>query len=311
MASVRAKIASAFLAKFMNMNPESGKGFAAMTGMISNNGTKLKKGYVRTVEQTERGTRYERIRPIAGGNDKVIYYLHGGGYVVGLSQMYRTLACDLSKAAGGATCILLDYDLAPEYLYPAQHEQAWDVWMELTQKQGVLPKNMLIGGDSAGGNLTSSFLLHLRDAGYELPKAVVLISPWTDMSAEGESYVKNYNVDPLFGEKGVRLDEPRRERMLASEMYAWCGDANRKDPLVSPVYGDYSNFPPTLMTVGGNELLLDDTLTIAKDMESKGVDVTVIQHEGMFHIYPLFPMFPEGKSAFKDILRFVTAQMAE
>ena len=88
-------------------------------------------------------------------------------------------------------------------------------------------------------------------------------------------------------------------------MYGWIGDANRRDPLVSPVYGDYKGFPPVFMTVGGDEILLDDTLTIDKKLKAEGIESTVISHPKMFHIYPLYNMFPESVKAYKKIMEFI------
>lgn len=305
MASLRAKLGRIVVRKFYNMNPEGGKSFAEVTEMVSNYGTKVRKGFVRTVERTEEGVVFERVAPVSGGNGKLVLYMHGGGYSAGLSQAYRTQACDMAKAAGGAECIMPDYDLSPEHKYPTQHEQGYAMWLDVL-RQGYQPKDIILGGDSAGGNLALSVMLRLRDEGKELPHALFLISPWTDMAGSGASYETNYAVDPMFGKKNVVLDEESKERLLHSDMYAWVGDADRHDPYVSPVFGSYEGFPSTLMTVGGDEILLDDTLTIADSMRKAGVDVTVISHEKMFHIYPLYyTLFPESKKAYKQILSFI------
>ena len=310
MASLRAKLGVKVVRKFFNMNPDCGKSFAEVTEMVSNYGTKVRKGFMRTVERTPDGVVFERYVPLKGDNGKLVLYLHGGGYSAGLSQAYRTQACDMSKAAGGAQCILIDYDLAPEHVWPTQHEQAYALWTDIVCNQGFAPKDIIVGGDSAGGNLTLSLMLRLRDEGKELPCALFLISPWTDMLASGKSYQANYGVDPMFGQKGVTLDESSRERLLASDMYLWCREADRKDPYVSPVYGDYHGFPPTLMTVGGDEILLDDTLTIADKLRKEGIEVEVISHEKMFHIYPLYyTLFPESKKAYKQILNYIKAKL--
>ena len=301
-----AKIAPIFMRKMFSMNPVEGKSLRSVTMRISKDGYKLRKGYTRKAETTPNGTKYEVYRSSLGNTGKLFLYFHGGGYVVGLSQLYRTLACDLATAIGGE-CVLLDYSIAPEFLYPTQRDQAFDLWNELTEKQGYKPENIYVGGDSAGGNLTMTFLLGLRDQGKPMPRCVVAISPWTDMTASGPNYVNHYNSDPMFGQKEDPLTPETRAELLKSEMYAWCGDAERTDPYVSPVYGDYKNFPPTIISVGGDEILWDDAMTIADNMEKNGVEVKRICHEKMFHIYPLFPVFPEGKDAFEQIIAFVKA----
>lgn len=311
MVSLRTRLGRIFVRKFFNMNPDGGKSFAAVTEMVSNYGTEVKKGYERVVEATKDGVRYERVKPIEGTSDKLVLYFHGGGYSAGLSQDYYYHASDMAKAAGeGVQCILIDYDLSPAFKYPTQHNQAYSLWSDLVEKQGFRPENIILGGDSAGGNLALSLCLRLRDEGKGLPRALYLISPWTDMLASGGSYEKNYDADPMFGMKNVVLSEELRERLLQSDMYAWCGDADRKDPYVSPVFGDYKGFPPAIMTVGADEILLDDTLTVAEKMRKEGIEVRVISHEKMFHIYPLYyKMFPESKKAYKMILAYITEKM--
>lgn len=306
MASFLAKVASPFLRKFLNLNPNGGKSFEELAKLINKDTKKMKRGFVWSEHFLDNGTRYEVIKPKNGGNGKLVLYFHGGGYAAGLSQLYRTLACNLAKAAGGAECILLDYILSPKALYPSQQNEAIAIWKYVTEDLGYSPANVIVGGDSAGGNLTLSTLLRLRDEGQTLPCGVIAISPWADMIASGKSYEYNYNKDPMFGEKVGALTPEKREQMMKSDLYTWCGDADRKDPYVSPVFGDYKGFPSTIITAGEDELLLDDSVTIADNMKKNGVDVKLVTHERMFHIYPLYTMFPEGKAAFKEIIAFVS-----
>ena len=309
MVSLRARLGRIFVWKVFNMNPDGGKSFAEVTEMVSDFRETVPDGYERSVETSKSGLKFERIKKIGEDNGKLVLYLHGGGYTAGLSKAYRDQACDYSKAAGGAQVFLLDYDLAPGALYPTQHNQAYAFWKDVID-MGYKPQDIIVGGDSAGANLTLSIMLRLRDEGAELPKALYLISPWADMTASGKSYETNYHVDPMFGKKHVELSEEMRDRLLKSDMYAWCGDADRKDPLVSPVFGDYKGFPPTLMTVGADEILLDDTRTIEKKIKAEGIEVEVISHEKMFHIYPLYyTIFPESKKAYKRILAYIGEKM--
>lgn len=310
MASIRARLGRVFVRKVFNMNPDGGKSFAEVTDMISNYSEEVKKGFTRSVETSKSGLRFERIKPENTESEKLVLYIHGGGYTAGLSKDYRDQACDYSKAANGAQCFLFDYSLAPEYKYPTQHNEAYAFWKDVLD-MGFKPENIIVGGDSAGANLALSIFLRARDEGIPLPKALYLISPWADMAAQGASYEHNYARDPMFGKKGVELNEALRERLLQCDLYSWCGDADRFDPLVSPVYGDYKGFPTTLMTVGADEILLSDTLTIEQKMKAEGIDVRVISHEKMFHIYPLYyKFFPESKKAYKQILAFVNEQMS-
>ena len=311
MVSIRTRLGRIVVRKFFNMNPDGGKSFSEVTAMISNDGTEVKKGYEYVAETTADGVRYARVKPIGKESDKLVLYFHGGGYSAGLSQDYYYHASDMAKAAGeGVQCILIDYDLAPEYIYPTQQNQAYSLWTDIVENQGFKPENIILGGDSAGGNLVLSLCLRLRDEGKALPRALYLISPWTDMLAAGKSYENNYAVDPMFGKKKVVLDDETKARLLDSDMYMWCKGADRKDPLVSPVYGEFDGFPPALMTVGGDEILLDDTMTIAEKMRAKGIEVRVICDQKMFHIYPLYyKMFPESKKAYRKILAYISEKM--
>jgi len=307
MPSLLAKMSKVFMRKYFNMNPECGGSFAKVADSLNKDTKKMKKGYLHQELSTPDGIKYELVKPISGANGNLVLYFHGGGYVSGLNQLYRSSACDFAKQCGGE-CILLDYTLFPA-VFPIQHDQAYSLWGYVTDKLGYDPEKIIIGGDSAGGNLTMSLMLRIRDEGKKMPKAIIGISPWTDMTASGEHYISNYNRDPMFGEKDSPMTPEKRERLLKSDLYLWCGTAERTDPYVSPVYGDYKGFPTTLLTVGGDELLLDDTLTIAENMKKNGVNVSVIRHDGMFHIYPFYTAFPEGKDAYKKILAFIRAQL--
>ena len=312
MASIRTKIGRALVWKFMNMNPDTGKkNMKQVCEMISNNKLQTKKGYTVTRETTPDGIRFVRVKPNEGISDKLVLYYHGGGYAAGLSKDYYMKNADYCKAAGeGVQAILLDYDLSPEYKYPVQHNQGMAMWKYVTEVEGFKPENIIMGGDSAGGNLVLSCLLQVRDEGGKLPRSLFLISPWTDMVGIGQSYVDNYNIDPLFGDKKKQLTDELKEKLIESDMYAWCRGVDRKNPYVSPVLGDYEGFPPTLFTVGGAEILLDDTRIIAKNMEEHGIKTKVISHELMFHIYPLYTgIFPESTEAFKEILKYISEQM--
>ena len=116
---------------------------------------------------------------------KVIYYIHGGCYISGLTYNYRNFCapfCDLSE---GTEIVLLDYKLSPDYIYPVQLNEALDLWNELTEHRHINPGNIILGGDSSGGNLVLALMLHLRDRKREMPNSAFLLSPWTDMTASG------------------------------------------------------------------------------------------------------------------------------
>ena len=309
--SIRGKLAKFYLGTVGNLNPnKSPNAIEKMSKLWGNTiNDKTPKGYTLVKEKTEQGTLYERVfKTGEEKNGKVIYYLHGGAYIAGLLSIYRKLSPKFYKAAGDET-IFLDYKTAPEYKFPTQLNEALDVWYQLAEIEKISPKNIIVAGDSAGANLTLALLLRLRDLGEEMPLAAFCFSAWADMKGKGESYVSNYSNDVLFGEKGRAASIEDEEKLLNSEIFSFIGNADRSDPYVSPVYGEYHNFPPMYFTVGSHEMLLDDTLTIVEKLKKNGVSVGCDVQKEMFHIYPLYGMFvPEGRQSFLRTMEFVKNQ---
>src|SRR5690606_34555117 len=134
---------------------------------------------------------------------------------------------------------------------PAAHEDALAAWRWLRQR-GISAERIAIGGDSAGGNLAIGLINHLRVAGEPGPACAWLLSPWTDLTMSGASMAAKAAADPL-------IHAPYLEEL--AEAYA--GRRDRRDPLVSPLFGDLHGFPPTLIQVGSDETLLDDATRFA------------------------------------------------
>ena len=265
------------------------------------------KGYERKVIDlgefnTELYTYTANEQPIE--HRKLLLYHHGGAYIAPLTNLYRRKLQAFSDATDHVDICLPDYRVAPEHVYPAQAEDAlknWDYLIEM----GYSPANIVVCGDSAGGNMTLTLLLRLRDMGRALPRAMALLSPWGDSTCSGETYYSNYKVDAMFGSNEMPTEE-KMQQMLDSDIFVYCRGCDRSDPYVSPVYGDYNGFPPTFISVGGDEVLLSDSLTIADKLQSNDVPVKLIVTPGMFHIFPLFsPLFPEAKKVFGELLTFV------
>jgi acetyl esterase/lipase len=223
---------------------------------------------------------------------------------------YRVLNKRYSKASGGGTVVHFDYRCAPEHLYPAALEDALKVWDWLLEK-GVKPEHIVTVGDSAGGHLTVNLWMKLREQGRELPRASVLMSPWLDMTAGGDSYVDNYKTDPVFGIKG---ETPTKEAVMAllqkSELYMWLGDNDRTDPYISPVFNEFDDkYPPTFVTAGGDEMLLSDSKTLVEKLKKAGVEATLLIGDKMFHAYPVYQLFPEARQALREISAFIEEKL--
>ena len=207
--------------------------------------------------------------------DAVVLYLHGGGYAFGSVRSHRGLTSAIARAAH-CRVLSLEYRLAPEHPCPAAIEDVLTAvaWL---QEQGVPLNKLHIGGDSAGGGLTVAALQALRDAGTGLPAGGVLLSPWVDLAVTGAS-ARRFEDDDYLG-TGDKLYE-------FAAYYA--GDKGRRDPQVSPLYGDFTGLPRLLVLAGGVELLLDDSLRLVDKAREAGVPVNLHVEPDEVHVYPMF-----------------------
>ena len=240
------------------------------------------------------------LRPLES-NERAVLQLHGGAFVSGMNNLYRTFAKRYSEYVGHGTVLTPDYRLWPAFPYPAQQEDALDAWLHLTETLGFLPENILVVGDSAGGNLALSLCLRLRDNGMPLPRAVICMSPWADLSNSGPSHIQNATADPTFGLPGDSYDGGP---IGVPTTYA--DRLNPKDPMVSPSFGDYEGFPPMLLQAGSDELLLSDSEMVHQNALQHGVDTTFTVYTGMFHMFQAsLDILPESKQAWEEIALFI------
>jgi monoterpene epsilon-lactone hydrolase len=224
----------------------------------------------------------------------IIIYYHGGGWVAGSGKNSRESLGRLSRATN-TKVLSVDYRLAPEHPYPAAVDDAFAAYMWLLSTK-VPPKNIIMGGESAGGNLTAVTLLKARDAKLPLPAAAILISPATDLAQTGGSFVSKVDEDPLFSP-------------------AWCAvmvagylpDIDLlRDPTVSPIYANLRGLPPLFIQVGSAEILIDHSTHFAEKAKKAGVPVELDIIEGGIHAVVLFPAtIPEVAQAMNKIAKFV------
>ncbi len=206
----------------------------------------------------------------------VILYCHGGGYSTGSCTYARTLTTKLA-ASTSMDVFCYDYRLAPEHPYPAAPEDAMRAWNYL-MLLGYGARDVILAGDSAGGNLALSMALKLKEEGRILPRGMVLLSPWTDLTASGKSHESRAEVDPV-------LDAAYLKEM--TENYAAGQDYS--NPFLSPLFADLSGFPPTYIQVGNNEILLSDSTKLHKKMIKANVSVKLDVYEGMWHVFQMSP----------------------
>ena len=225
--------------------------------------------------------------------ERVICYLHGGGYVMGSINTHREMVSRLSRAAS-ARVLILDYRLAPENPFPAAVDDSTAAYRWLLHI-GVDPARLVIAGESAGGGLTVATLVALRDAGESLPRAGICLSPWVDLECLGESMVTKAEIDPVLTRDSTL--------MLAK---AYLGDTDPRTPLASPLYADLTGLPPLLIQVGTAEVLFDDATRLADRARAAGVDVILEPWDDMIHMWhSLAAILPEGEQAIDRIGEFI------
>ncbi|MCR4584977.1 MAG: alpha/beta hydrolase [Lachnospiraceae bacterium] len=224
----------------------------------------------------------------------VVLQLHGGGYYGGMHNTYRDTAAMYAEVSGGFDVLTPDYRTAPEHPYPAALSDALAAY-RLLLEMDYEPSDIVIAGDSAGGGLTLALALYLRDNGLPMPGGIITMSAWTDLTKSGASYTEHFGDDPIFG--------GTYNTMVYKDGYFRGSDP--WDPYISPVFGSYENFPPTLMQVGEREMLLDDTRDVARKLKEAGVPVREHVYPGMFHVFQLaLLLFPESAEAWHEVRMF-------
>lgn len=237
----------------------------------------------------------ELLTPPQEGCGEVVLQLHGGGYIGRIRNAYRDFAVLYSQMEGYRKVLSIDYRVAPQNPYPAALEDAYAAYQWLLDV-GYGGGQIILAGDSAGGGLALALSMYLRDRGLPLPKCMVLMSPWTDLTASGESYTDNYEKDPLFGNT--------RESMIYNGEYV--ADHDPEDPYVSPLFGDFAGLPPMLFQVGSIEMLLSDTLSAAGKAREAGCEVEQTTYEGMFHVFQMGLLkLPESEEAWREAESFI------
>jgi acetyl esterase/lipase len=226
--------------------------------------------------------------------ERVLLYFHGGGYKLGSVTSHRDLMARIGAAAG-CRVLGVNYRLAPEAHFPAPVEDALAVY-EWLMATGVPSSQIAVGGDSAGGGLAAALLLSLRDRGSAMPAAAVLLSAWTDLTAQGESYVTRAQTDPIH----------QRAMILATARHYLGPDGDASHPLASPLFGGLAGLPPLLLQVGDRETVLDDSTRFAAKARAAGVRADLEVYPNMIHVFQQFAAeIAEAREAIAGIGRFL------
>ncbi|MEU5879830.1 alpha/beta hydrolase [Spirillospora sp. NPDC047279] len=253
-----------------------------------------------------RGTRTERVRfdgfraewvhgpRVGGARDKVILYLHGGGWVSCGLNTHRRMISWFTTAAG-VPALSVDYRMIPAVPFEEEVEDCLTAYRWLLEDRGVAPENIVIMGDSAGGHLTFATALRARDEGLPPPAALVALSPALDLDLTDKLAHANIKLDPA-------APGPLLERLAD----AICRDLDRSDPAVSPLRADLSGLPPTLLFAGSTEVLYCDSEAMAHRLAEAGVPTVLRVYDRQLHVFQLFgPLLPESRDAIVELGTFV------
>lgn len=217
----------------------------------------------------------EWVIPRNADHNKVLLYLHGGGYAVGSARTHRALVGAIAKAAG--FCALVpEYRLAPEHPFPAGLDDAVMVY-EWLLETGHEARDIVVAGDSAGGGLALALMMELRSKGLPQPAAATLLAPWVDLGVSLPSVARLIDVNPTLY---------LREMKIWARNYA--GDFPIEHPQISPMYADLRGLPPMLIQVSDMDALIDENTRLAENAKSAGVDVEVQMWKGMIHVWQIF-----------------------
>jgi|SRR5690625_682147 len=236
-------------------------------------------------------------------DDVRIVYFHGGAYTAGSSKTHRHFTSMLAKLSH-IPVLSVDYRLAPEHPFPAAFDDAIAAYTwakENGPNRASTAQHLIIAGDSAGGGLSVAAAMQLRDAGTLIDGALVLLSPWMDLTCSSGAAERIGHLDAM-----LNVDHAK---MMAG-LYA--GDHTLTDPRLSPLYGDFRGLPPLFMAIGGREIVLDEALAAIQKAQEADVDVTIERNEEMFHVWPvLFHLVPEGKESLERIVAWLQWKFPE
>ena len=290
--SLRAKIIGAVIRRSMKKRLANFKDAEEVRG-LTNTPSSTPPGDIGVQAVDVAGVAAEWVELRGAQNQKVMLYLHGGGYIFGGLDSHREIAWRLAKQTGYRV-LLLDYRLAPEHHFPAPVNDAYAAYCWLLG-EGYSADNLIVAGDSAGGGLAIALTLKLKDEGMQVANALVVMSPWVDLSLSGKTIDANNATD-------VMLSRGALQRF--ADIYL--GDQDAAHPYASPLFGDLSGLPRTYVVVGDGEVLRSDSDRLVEGIQAAGGEVNLKVWPGMMHVFPVAArLIPEGRQAIQDIDHFL------
>ena len=235
-------------------------------------------------------------------SSRVVLQLHGGGYVGHLSNWYRDFAIKQAVMTDAREIFMVDYRVAPEHVYPAALDDTEQAYEEIL-KRGIKSENIIVFGDSAGGNLALALSLRLKEKNLPQPALLILLSPRTTFENNLPSRTANADRDLILGKINTKM-----YNAVSNPVYA--GQIPLNDPHLSPIYADLKNLPPMLIQIGGYELFVDDGIELLKKATADELNVTLSVYQGMSHDFSvLLPELDESVKSFIEIKNFVNLYM--
>jgi acetyl esterase/lipase len=262
--------------------------------------TKQKLG-VTVSEEKIAGVRAYRVKPavVASENrNRILVHVHGGAYVFGGGEAAAAEAV-LMAHFGKIEIVSVDYRMPPDFPYPAALDDALAVWKEVAKSRN--PGHIGLFGTSTGGGMTLALVLKLKELKLPLPGAIMAGTPWADLTKTGDTYFTNELVDNVLGSNDGMLE-------AAAKLYA--GAHNLKEPLLSPVYGDFTGFPPAILLSGTRDLFLSNTVRVHQKLLQAGGIAELLVFEGQSHAQYMFvPNAPETRDAWTEVSRFFSKHL--
>jgi acetyl esterase/lipase len=226
---------------------------------------------------------------------RIIYYIHGGGFMRGNKWWCRQNAISHLRYLGLPVCAVEDH-YTPEFKYPTGIDDCEWGWNYLINEKGYKPENIIVSGESAGGTYTMALAVRLKSKGLPMPRNLVVLSGYLDFALESPSYTLNFGVDPTFN----------IDMHPTIEFYTPLGKV--KEPEVSPVYADVEGFPPTFFAADDTEIFFSDSLIVADKMHKKGIPCRVLASHGLVHVYQLeMPDLPVSQRMWGLLKDFIGA----
>jgi acetyl esterase/lipase len=225
-------------------------------------------------------------------------YFHGGAFVMGGPNSHRDMAVYLAKKAG-VWLLMVDYRLAPEHPFPAALEDASALYLGLL-KRGFEPGQLVMGGDSAGGNIALATVQRLQGMGLPMPKALFLFSPWLDLRNNSPSYQRNAATDAMLN-----------QTLLEESVERYAPNTPRNDVQLSPLLGPVAGLPPCLIVASATEILQNDALSLREKLQQSGVQVRYLEWAHTPHAFPVMARWlPEARAALDSTAQFIRQHLA-